>query len=135
MQRLWKVVLGSRRASNKQLAAMRVWKRNRRKSLNWISQRLAEQGVTNGGGAPYHRHHLKELIEDGLTAAFCGVCEKPESVVRPAVRQLMRGKRRYSRRTKKDPYLAGRLSWWRKKLRKVGKKPSSSWYEKDRGNR
>jgi hypothetical protein len=128
MQKFWKVVLEGRGCTREEAVAMRLRLRNARKSLEWVGEQMALQGLTNGGGRPYHRYQLSEMIEDGLTTSLSIVADRPIEVVRPAVRELLRRKVRYQRSTPKDPSLCCRLNWQR--YRKTGRKPNNSWYDR-----
>lgn len=135
MQRFWKVVLEARGCTPKQAVAMRLRLRNAKKSLEWVGRQMALKGITNGGGEPYHREQVDEFVREGLRTSLALVCDKSlvgdeqyEARIARAVDDLLRRKVRYSCSTPRDPYLKGRLEWWR--LRKTGKKRNSSQYDR-----
>lgn len=137
MQRLWKEVLSGKGCSEKEAAAIASRFRRGTKSgtLDVVRKELADRGITNGGGRPYSRARIKQFVREGLCSTLALLCDKSkiggglyEQRIARAVDVMLRDKVSYSCSTEKDPHLQGRLEWWR--LRKVGKKPNGSWYEK-----
>ena len=139
MQKLWKVVLEGNGCDEKQKLAMRLrfGRGTRAVTLDDVRFAFAESGFTNGGGKPYSRERVKQFAYEGLCSSLAFVCDRSrvgepvyEARIEKAVAELTRMKRHYSCSTEADPYLKGRLEWWR--LRKVGKKWNSSRYDRKR---
>jgi len=132
MQKLWKVVLEAKGCEPKHAVAMQLRFRRGTKvgTLKAVAKAMAEQGYTNGGGEPYSRERIRQFVFEGMCHSVACLTDRSdkEYTVKKAVAGLLQQKVPYSSSTEKDPYLKGRLQWWR--LRKVGKKPNSSWYDR-----
>src|SRR6266446_3090407 len=102
-------------------------------SLRSVSLKLQADGYTTKGGKRYEPQQVKDKLLNGLTWSALWVCDLPRTQknfqrVRAAMERALQRKTCYSKSTDDDPYVRGRLRWW--KLRKVGKKPSSGHYDK-----
>lgn len=128
MQKLWKVVQEKGVISAVEGAIIRLKLRHPEKSLRRIAADLEEFGMTNGGGKAYHPYQIHEKLIAGTARLNAYIHGRQYEASHRWVAGVLREKPKYSCSTKSDPYLSGRLEWW--KFRKTGRKPSSTWYDR-----
>ena len=102
-------------------------------SLRSVSLKLQADGYMTKGGKKYEPQQVKDKLLTGLAWSGLWVCNLPRTQknfqrMRDLMERALSRKTCFSKKTPDDPYLYGRLEWW--KYRKVGRKPSSQQYEK-----